>query len=277
MSAASRGVGRSRPAHAAGATCRATTASRAAAAAAGVVGWDRLGIAGQETAAARAPRSLCAADRHRLPHTPSPGAPPAPHPPAMTTPAPGWTPCSPCAATARRPTRRRRAARCGATWPTWWRCEKRDSGRWVGRRQMRARADTPRPPLPPSTGISHARPQAGHVHLPRRAGGAVAGGGGDAAGVLFGEGKREREGNGVGSPAHARAPARDTNISQPSQSVKYNIPVALWLGEAYPASPPTLYVRPTADMIIRPAHTFVDASGCVSTPYLAAWSGRWVV
>ena len=86
MSAASRGVGRSRPAHTAGATCRATTASRAAAAAAGVVGWDRLGIAGQETAAARAPRSLCAADRHRLPHTPSPGAPPAPHPPAMTTP-----------------------------------------------------------------------------------------------------------------------------------------------------------------------------------------------
>ena len=150
-------------------------------------------------------------------------------------------------------------------------------GGWGGARCGRGPTRRDPPSLPPSTGISHARPQAGHVHLPRRAGGAVAGGGGDAAGVLFGEGKREREGNGVGSPAHAHAPARDTNLSQPSQSVKYNIPVALWLGEAYPASPPTLYVRPTADMIIRPAHTFVDASGCVSTPYLAAWSGRWVV
>ena len=56
--------------------------------------------------------------------------------------------------------------------------------------------------------------------------------------------------------------------------MKYNIPVALWLGEKYPRTPPTLYVRPTADMVIKPRHALVDGSGLVSTPYLSAWDGE---
>lgn len=48
------------------------------------------------------------------------------------------------------------------------------------------------------------------------------------------------------------------------QSVKYNIPVAVWLPERYPLAPPLVYVVPTPDMVIKPRHSFVDASG-----------GRW--
>ena len=55
--------------------------------------------------------------------------------------------------------------------------------------------------------------------------------------------------------------------------VKYNIPVALWLGERYPRTAPTLYVRPTAAMVLKPRHALVDGSGLVSTPYLTAWDG----
>lgn len=56
--------------------------------------------------------------------------------------------------------------------------------------------------------------------------------------------------------------------------VKYNIPVTLWVGEGYPAAAPTLYVTPTASMVIKPGHALVDGSGLVATPYLAAWGGR---
>lgn len=45
------------------------------------------------------------------------------------------------------------------------------------------------------------------------------------------------------------------------QGVKYNIPVAIWLPERYPLAPPLVYVVPTPDMVIKPRHTFVDASG----------------
>lgn len=45
------------------------------------------------------------------------------------------------------------------------------------------------------------------------------------------------------------------------QGVKYNIPVAVWLPERYPLAPPLVYVVPTPDMVIKPRHTFVDASG----------------
>ena len=45
------------------------------------------------------------------------------------------------------------------------------------------------------------------------------------------------------------------------QSVKYNIPVAIWLPERYPLAGPLAYVVPTPDMVIKPRHTFVDASG----------------
>lgn len=45
------------------------------------------------------------------------------------------------------------------------------------------------------------------------------------------------------------------------QGVKYNIPVAIWLTEQYPQQAPLTYVVPTPDMIIKPRHSFVDASG----------------
>eukprot|EP00891_Asterochloris_glomerata_P007192 jgi/Astpho2/7192/e_gw1.00113.157.1_t len=56
------------------------------------------------------------------------------------------------------------------------------------------------------------------------------------------------------------------------QGVKYNIPVAIWLTEQYPQQAPLTYVVPTPDMIIKPRHSFVDASGVVNTPYLQHWS-----
>ncbi|KAK9787367.1 hypothetical protein WJX73_002163 [Symbiochloris irregularis] len=53
--------------------------------------------------------------------------------------------------------------------------------------------------------------------------------------------------------------------------VKYNIPVQLWLSEHFPHRAPIVYVVPTPDMIIKPRHSFVDASGIVSTPYILQW------
>ena len=53
--------------------------------------------------------------------------------------------------------------------------------------------------------------------------------------------------------------------------MKYNIPVSIWLPEGYPRHPPIMYVLPTPDMIIKPHHSFVDASGVVSSPYVRNW------
>lgn len=58
----------------------------------------------------------------------------------------------------------------------------------------------------------------------------------------------------------------------PQQGVKYNIPVSIWLPERYPRQGPIVYVVPTPDMIIKPKHTFVDASGTVRTQYLQYWN-----
>jgi ubiquitin-protein ligase len=59
------------------------------------------------------------------------------------------------------------------------------------------------------------------------------------------------------------------------QGSKYNIPVAVWLGEEYPRMPPIVYVEPTPDMIIKPRHTFVNASGSVDIPYLRVSLPKW--
>ena len=56
------------------------------------------------------------------------------------------------------------------------------------------------------------------------------------------------------------------------QGVKYNIPVALWLPERYPLAAPMAYVVPTADMVIKPRHSYVDPSGLVGSPYLRNWA-----
>ncbi|KAJ3074811.1 hypothetical protein HK102_005723 [Quaeritorhiza haematococci] len=53
----------------------------------------------------------------------------------------------------------------------------------------------------------------------------------------------------------------------------YNIPVALWIPRNYPMQPPTVFVTPTANMLIRPSK-HVDLSGRVYHPFLAYWHTR---
>lgn len=55
------------------------------------------------------------------------------------------------------------------------------------------------------------------------------------------------------------------------QDVKYNIPITMWLLETYPRQPPLVFVTPTRDMIIKPRHANVDASGMVNSPYIQHW------
>eukprot|EP01119_Soliformovum_irregulare_P017478 TRINITY_DN5206_c0_g1_i1.p1 TRINITY_DN5206_c0_g1~~TRINITY_DN5206_c0_g1_i1.p1 ORF type:complete len:258 (-),score=3.25 TRINITY_DN5206_c0_g1_i1:27-800(-) len=55
-------------------------------------------------------------------------------------------------------------------------------------------------------------------------------------------------------------------------SVQYNIPVNIWIIEAYPYSPPIAYVTPVQGMIIKPKHRHVDSNGVVYLPYLSTWS-----
>ena len=50
----------------------------------------------------------------------------------------------------------------------------------------------------------------------------------------------------------------------------YNIPVAIYIPNDYPYSPPICYVKPTADMMIKQGR-HVDASGRVYLPYLSDW------
>ncbi|RMZ52781.1 hypothetical protein APUTEX25_000900 [Auxenochlorella protothecoides] len=54
-------------------------------------------------------------------------------------------------------------------------------------------------------------------------------------------------------------------------TVKYNIPVAVWLPEQFPLAPPIVYVVPTPDMMIKPGHSVVDPSGSVASLYLENW------
>lgn len=51
----------------------------------------------------------------------------------------------------------------------------------------------------------------------------------------------------------------------------YNIPAVIWLLESYPRSPPSVYLTPTRDMVIKPGHPHVDRSGHVNVPYLRSW------
>ncbi|CAN8299701.1 unnamed protein product [Cochlearia groenlandica] len=63
----------------------------------------------------------------------------------------------------------------------------------------------------------------------------------------------------------------DGTIPMPFQGVSYNIPVVIWLLESYPNYPPSVYVNPTRDMIIKRPHSNVSPSGLVSLPYLHSW------
>lgn len=54
------------------------------------------------------------------------------------------------------------------------------------------------------------------------------------------------------------------------KGVTYNIPVCLYLLDTHPYHPPICYVKPTADMIIKPSQ-HLDGSGRIYLPYLSEW------
>ncbi|GAB5588959.1 Suppressor protein stp22 of temperature-sensitive alpha-factor receptor and arginine permease [Umbelopsis nana] len=54
------------------------------------------------------------------------------------------------------------------------------------------------------------------------------------------------------------------------RSSPYNIPVAIWIPNDYPLSPPIFYVKPTSNMLVRPGIN-VDVSGFCYHSYLATW------
>jgi len=56
--------------------------------------------------------------------------------------------------------------------------------------------------------------------------------------------------------------------------VQYNIPVSIWVVDAYPHAPPVAYVTPTPDMIVKPKHRHVDSAGMTYLPYLSSWNAR---
>lgn len=72
---------------------------------------------------------------------------------------------------------------------------------------------------------------------------------------------------------HPQLPSPVTALNTPpqAQTVKYNIPVAVWLPEQFPLAPPIVYVVPTPDMMIKPGHSVVDPSGSVASLYLENW------
>jgi ubiquitin-protein ligase len=51
----------------------------------------------------------------------------------------------------------------------------------------------------------------------------------------------------------------------------YKIPVAIWIPQDYPQSPPMVFVTPRKDMIVKPSRN-VDANGKCYHPNLANWS-----
>ena len=53
----------------------------------------------------------------------------------------------------------------------------------------------------------------------------------------------------------------------------YNIPVAIWIQEPHPQTPPLCFVRPTNTMQVRQGK-HVDANGRVYLPYLNEWRAR---
>lgn len=50
----------------------------------------------------------------------------------------------------------------------------------------------------------------------------------------------------------------------------YNIPIQIWLLSSHPFNAPLVFVRPTANMLIKP-NKHVDNSGKVYMPYLSEW------
>ncbi|CAI5728386.1 unnamed protein product [Peronospora effusa] len=52
---------------------------------------------------------------------------------------------------------------------------------------------------------------------------------------------------------------------------QYNIPIEFWIVETYPMTSPVCFVRPTADMMVKPGHPHVTSDGYVKIPYISDW------
>lgn len=52
----------------------------------------------------------------------------------------------------------------------------------------------------------------------------------------------------------------------------YNIPIRIWIMSYHPSGPPTIYVKPTPDMVVLERHDHVDRNGLVYLPYLSEWN-----
>jgi len=55
------------------------------------------------------------------------------------------------------------------------------------------------------------------------------------------------------------------------QGVQYNVPLDIFVSDRHPMLPPSVFVRPTANMMIKSNHRFVENDGHVQTHYLTAW------
>lgn len=54
----------------------------------------------------------------------------------------------------------------------------------------------------------------------------------------------------------------------------YFVPLAIYLREEHPNSPPICVVTPTPEMTVKPNHRHVDVQGIVYLPYLHDWNKR---
>ncbi|CAI5724491.1 unnamed protein product [Peronospora destructor] len=57
----------------------------------------------------------------------------------------------------------------------------------------------------------------------------------------------------------------------------YNIPVEFWIVETYPMASPVCFVRPTADMMVKPGHPHVTSDGYVTIPYTSDWTSEFTM
>lgn len=53
---------------------------------------------------------------------------------------------------------------------------------------------------------------------------------------------------------------------------QYNIPIEIFLPEAYPDQPPKAFVRPTTSMIVKPGHRYVHPDGEIMIESLLQWT-----
>ena len=55
---------------------------------------------------------------------------------------------------------------------------------------------------------------------------------------------------------------------------RYNIPGDIFIPKSYPLQPPMCFIRPQANMVIKPNHRHVGSDGTVYLPYLHSWNSN---